>query len=364
MAGLTTALIMGGAALAGAAVNASATKSAVKTTTQAAEQASSDAMAAALAAGKSQIEAAQIAADAARATAQGNNALLKSIYDQNKMALAPSMATGTGAQDAINAFLGLPVYRQESTPDYEAYVDQNPDILATYEQYKDQFPDKTSFGSWYHSELGDQNPRDLPQTTRQVLDEGAGARQEEAFGKFRDATGYKFALDQSLAAGEQTMAGRGLLKSGKAIKDAQDRAAGLASQSAGQYLNYLSNQQGVGSSAINALTGLSSNFGQQVAANNTNATSTANNALLGATTNANNALLGATSTAGSLGTAAAGTAAQGTLANAGNVSNLLGQAVSAYGQYSGTSSYAKPGQVSAVKTPPFAPDPYNPVDWS
>lgn len=346
---MPAAAIAAAAAVGGAVINSNATKSAVKTTTQAAEKASSDAMAAAIAAGKSQIEAAQIAADAAKATAEGNNALLKSIYDQNKMVLAPSMATGTGAQDAINAFLGLPVYRQESTPDYEAYVEQNPDILATYEQYKDQFPDKSSFGSWYHSELGDQNPRDLPQTTRQVLDEGAGARQEEAFGKFRDATGYKFILDQSLAAGDQTMAARGLSKSGKSIKDAQDRAAGIASTSAGQYLNYLSSQQGVGSSAINALTGLTSDLGKGITTNNTNATTAANNLLTGANTGANNAILNATGTAGALGTAAAGTAAQGTLANAGNVSNLLGQAVSAYGNYSGTSSYAKPTQYGAAK---------------
>lgn len=384
MAGLTSALILGGTALAGAAINASAANNAAKTTSQAAQKASSDAMAAAIAAGKSQIEAAQIAADAARATAEGNNKLLREIYDQNKMVLQPSMQTGTAAQDAINAFLGLPVYktvndpiyadRMVEAPDYEAYVNNNPDIKATYDQYGQDFGSVADFGEWYanHPELGGVNQRDVPMrqvssgdqqitgyNTRQELDAEAPQRQREAFDRFRDATGYQFQLDQGVKALDQSAAARGLLNSGKAVKSVQKYGSDLASQSAGQYLNYLANQQGVGSSAINALAGMGNVLGQGITANNTNATNAANSALLGATTSANNALLDATGTAGRLGMGAADTGAQAGLVGAGSVSNLLGQAVSAYGNYRGTSSYARPAPYE-TPSPSYWTPPTNP----
>lgn len=352
MAALTSALIMGGAALAGAAVNASAANKAVKTSTAAAERASAEAMQAAIAAGKSQVEAAQIAADAAKATAEGNNALLKSIYDQNKMVLQPSMQTGQGAQDAINAFLGLPVYKQEKN--YTGYVDDNPDILANFEKYGEQFGgDKAAFGKWFNDQYGDMNPAEVQMG--QVEDTEAPQRQADAFARFREGTGYQAQLQQGIDALDQSAAAKGMLNSGKAAKSVIKYGSDLAGQSAGQYLNYLSNQQGVGSSAINALTGLSSNYGQQVAANNSNATATANSAMLGANAGANNALLNATGTAGALQTGAANTAAQGTLANANNVSNLLGQAVSAYGSYAGTSSYAQPAKTAQYGSSQYAP---------
>lgn len=332
--------ITAGAAVTGAVVTSNATKNAAKTTTQAAEKASDNSL-----------QAAREAQAGYSATADKNNALAKSIYDQNKGALTPAMKSGQGASDAINAFLGVPTYKTESTPDYEAYVKNNPDIQATYDQYGKDFNSVADFGEWYanHPDLGGVNKRDVPMVDKQVVDTEAGARQQQALAGFRDATGYQDQLDQGVAALDQSAVSRGLLNSGKAVKDAVKFGTGLANQSAGQYLNYLTGQQAVGANATNALTGVGNAYATNVAANNTGA----NNAGTGA-------VLGATQTAGNLLTSAADTKAQAGLAGANNISNLLGQAVSAYGSYGGTSSYGT-SQYGAAKTSPAIVDAYTGV---
>jgi hypothetical protein len=333
VAALTSALILGGTALAGAAISSNAAKNAAKTTNQAAQGASD-----------SSLQAAREVAAAARQNADKNNALQADIYGQNRDTLNPFIASGSAAQNGINAFLGLPVYKTEETPDYEGYVNDNADILKNYEQYGSQFPDKAAFGQWFSELYGDDNPAKVKTTSRQVLDGEAAANQEKAFENFRNATGYQFALDQGIGAVDQSAVSRGMLNSGKTIKDAMRFGTGLASQSAGQYLNYLSGQQSVGANAANALTGVNNTYATNVTNNNTSATNAAANALLGGTSASNNALAGAANTNANAG-----------LAGANQVSNLLGQAVSAYGAYrGGTSSYGGGAtQGSTATAPPW-----------
>lgn len=327
-------ILLGAATVGSAALSSSAAKNAAKTTAAAAQQASDQGLAAA-----------REVSQTLRDNANTNNELLAKIYGDNTKLLTPAVQSGDAARDAINALLGVPVYRQETSPDYEAYVNDNPDILANFEKYGDQFPDKASFGKWFKDSYGDMNPAELKTDTRQVLDEEAPQRQADAFQRFRDGTGYQFQMDEGVRALDQSAAARGLLNSGKAVKSVQKFGSDLAGQSAGQYINYLANQQSVGSNAANALAGVGNQYATNVAANNT-----------GATTGAANALLGATSAAGRYGVGAADTTAQAGLAGASNISNLLGQAVSAYGAYSGgTSSYAQPSKTAQYG----APNPYS-----
>lgn len=326
MAALSTALVLGGTALAGAAVASSAAKNAAKTNAAAANQASD-----------ASLQAAREAAQSARETSAQNNALLKEIFGQNSATLNPFIKTGGAAQDAINAFLGLPTYKTETTSDYEAYVNDNADILANFEKYGDQFGgDKAAFGKWFSDLYGDMNPAKLATESRQVLDTEAPARQAQAFDNFRNATGYQDQLAQGVAAIDQSAAARGGLNSGGTLKALQRYGTGLASQSAGQYLNYLTGQQSVGANAANALTGVGNAYATNVAANNTSANNAASNALLGATGASNSYLTGAANTNANAG-----------LASANALTNLLGQGVGAYGAYKGsqglgTSSYGMP----------------------
>lgn len=168
------------------------------------------------------------ASAASQQAADANNALQRDIYSKNTTNLAPFMQRGNVAGDRINALLGLG---------------------------------------------GDAN----------------AAR--TAFDQFRGSTGYDFRMGQGVDAINQNNVTSGLLKSGKSLKDLTTFGQGIGSQEFGNYLGYLSGQQGVGLSGANALAGVGTNYANAVGANNTaNANTQGNAAIAGA--NNTNALIG------------------------------------------------------------------------
>lgn len=135
------------------------------------------------------------ASKAAKKAAATNAATIANTQNQNTALLAPYVAGGTKAQDAIQGFLGL----------------------------------------------------------------NGAAGQDEAFKKWRDSTGYKFTLDQGLDATSSTAATRGLLKSGSTLKALQDRGTQTANAFGQQYLGNLQGQQQAGLQAAGANVNANSN---------------------------------------------------------------------------------------------------------
>lgn len=81
-----------------------------------------------------------------------------------------------------------------------------------------------------------------------------------AFGDYLDQSGYAFDLGRGLNAVNSGYAGKGMIKSGAAMKGIEDYRQGLQQQYLGNYMGALGNQQGVGLSAGSALAGVGTNF--------------------------------------------------------------------------------------------------------
>lgn len=167
------------------------------------------------------------AKDAGQSATKNSLTLQKSIYDSNKAALQPYMDRGNLAGGNIQALLGLG---------------------------------------------GDQ------------------AAAEKAWSQFRNSSGYQTRLNQGLEAITQNKAVSGLLNSGSTLKGLNRFAQDYASNELGNYMGVLSQQQGAGLSAANALAGVGTNYANASSAlNQNNAANIGNSALANASSN--NALI-------------------------------------------------------------------------
>lgn len=227
------------------------------------------------------------AVDASQATAQQNNALARDIYGQNKEALNPFVQRGNKAGNAINALLGLGgpeqpaandnVFAQFAGGNYgrnRGYDGREPTFAAPYNSINGaQF----GFNGYPGLQFGQQ------QQTVQQPAQGQGSAQEaqeNAFDVFRNSTGYQFRVNEGADALNSNFAGSGVLRSGAAAKAMEKYRQGQASNEFGNYIGYLSNQQGTGLSGASALAGVGQNYANSVSANNNNAGNAAANAAL------------------------------------------------------------------------------------
>lgn len=201
-------------------------------------------------------KAAQQATTAQTNAANQNNALQASIYNQNKGILAPYAQSGYGANQQINALLGIPTNSAGT-----AYIgDQG--------QYSGQ-------GSGVPAAQGA-----APAMTAQ-----------QGFQNYQNSTGYQFRLNQGQNALGANWLARGLGKSGAAAKSVMSFGQGIASDEFGNYLNALGHQQNVGLSAGSALAGVGQTYAGQVSNNNNQSASAIANGAI-ARANNNNALWG------------------------------------------------------------------------
>ena len=76
--------------------------------------------------------------------------------------------------------------------------------------------------------------------------------EQERNSLFQKSPGYQFRLDQAQSALEKTQAARGNLLSGGAVKEAQDRAQGVASDEYSNYINQLTSLATMGQNAATA----------------------------------------------------------------------------------------------------------------
>jgi hypothetical protein len=142
--------------------------------------------------------------------------------------------------------------------------------------------------------------------------------QDRAFQRYQDSTGYQFQLKSGADAINSNLATKGLLKSGSALKSLTKYGQNVGNTYAQNYLGNLQTQQGVGLSAAG-----------QNAATNSNAA--------GMSVNNQNALTGQQ--------------IQSNTDNGNALTNLLGNAVSAYGFTKGQSSYGSSSKPKTTGTP-------------
>lgn len=245
--------------------------------------------------GNSQNKAANKAADVSLQVANQNNALARDIYQQNQGALSPYMQRGNAAGNQINALLGLggsmpggvQGYGDGSglpgTSQWGAYLSANPDVAREYQTGnvdRQQFATPEAYAQFHYGAYGQGEGRQLP--TQPAAGQITPAQSAgDAFAAFRNSTGYQFRQQEGMNALNNGFAGAGLVRSGAAMKASQEYGQNLASGEFGNYLGYLSNQQGVGLSGASALAGVGQNYTNTVSANNNNAgTAQANAALV------------------------------------------------------------------------------------
>jgi hypothetical protein len=233
------------------------------------------------------------AAKASQQAADQASALQRETRDMNMQTLAPWQQSGLAANNQINALLGLGVPQGGSpgSVNWAGYVQGNPDALANWNAINgtsDGQPfggDIAKFGQYHYG--ADGSRRDLSAYTAGQMGGGNTAdAARAAFDLFRNSTGYQFRLGQGMDAVNSGYAGRGMIKSGDAMKAINDYGQGMASAEFGNYMGLLQGQAGTGLSAANAQAGVATN-----AANNMG-----NIALQNGSNQANAALLRAQST--------------------------------------------------------------------
>lgn len=236
---------------------------------------------------------AKSAANASARAAEASAAEQRAARTQAYNTLQPYIQAGIPATQQINALLGLPTTsngQPVGTVDWASYVRGNPDALANWNAIQNssdgaQFGgDIGAFGAYHYNSDGAR--RDLTQYTSQAVDNTAAA--QDAFSNFRNSTGYDFRVKQGMNAVNSGYAGSGTIKSGAAIKAANDYGQGMATQEFGNHLNALGNQQSLGyqagSSAAGVGTQAANSLGSIYMQNGANQ---ANAALAGAQNTAN-----------------------------------------------------------------------------
>lgn len=226
------------------------------------------------------------AADSQLSVARENNALAQSLYNQNRDTLSPFVSSGTNAGNYLNAFLGIGGGAAPTTgtsANWSSYLQNNPDVLQGYYQTADQnrFSTPESYAQWHYQQYGQNEGRNLP--TSGGTSPVSSVTQDQAKNAFASWLGNSdFAYQSALGENQVNsgFAGSGALQSGAALKALQTRQNNINQGYQGTWMNSLAGQQSLGLGAASALAGVSTNFGNQVSANNQNAADATSNAAL------------------------------------------------------------------------------------
>jgi len=243
----TTAAILGGSALlaGGSALSSSKANSAAK-------QASAD----------------------ATATARENNALTREIYGKNEATLSPFVQTGTAAGALLNDFYGIQPAAQPVAPTYTppAQTPYTPTggfggMVGTISRI---IARRNGWGEFDNNE-----PAPAP-----VATVAPKADSRSAFANYITNSDYAFQQQEGGNKVNSGYAGAGTVQSGAAMRALEKYRQNLQSGYRGEWAGGVANQQGVGLTAAGALAGVSTNFGNTIAASNTAASNARANAAL------------------------------------------------------------------------------------
>lgn len=216
------------------------------------------------------------AAEIEAATARENNALTREIYGKNEATLSPFVQTGTAAGALLNDFYGIKPAAGKT--DWAGYVNANPDALENWNAIKatsdgSQFGgDIAKFGQYHFG--ADGSRRDLTGVT------GAPNTARSAFANYIANSDYAFQQQEGGNQVNSGYAGAGTVQSGAAMRALERYRQNLQSGYRQQWAGGVANQQGVGVGAAGALAGVSTNFGNTIAASNSAASDARANAAL------------------------------------------------------------------------------------
>lgn len=225
---------------------------------------------------------AQTAQDLASANAL---ALGRNVFDFQRQQMAPFQAGGVPAAAQINALLGIgggmaPLMQSAaSAAPQPGYTDA--EALAFLRSIADgktgkrirrastlqqalAFADageRARFDAWTQARTplagADQPAPGL--AVAAGIDQGSA---EDAFGRFREGTGYQFRFNEGMNALMQPFFRAGVGQSGAAQKAAMRFGQGMASDEFARYLQALQNQQMMGLNAAQGIGNAAGNFGQ------------------------------------------------------------------------------------------------------
>lgn len=175
-------------------------------------------------------------------------ALQREARDQNVQYQNPFYQTGLAANNRINALLGLPGQQQQ--PQYQ------PQPQFGYAGNIGGGMPRFNMGT--DGMYGGQGEYGFAQQVQPQTNELADAQQ--AFGDWRDNTGYQFRFNEGVRALDAGASASGVRNSGAAQKALTKYGQNIGSQEFYNYLGALTGQQQVGTGAANALSGVQSSY--------------------------------------------------------------------------------------------------------
>lgn len=211
--------------------------------------------------------------------------------NQNVAMQQPFYQTGLAANNRINALLGLSP--TQSTPTQQPFMQQpfmrqfsGPSINGSGPMFQTMGGDMYSQG-WQESPVMGATAAPSQANELQAA--------QDAFGDWRNNTGYQFRFNEGIRAID---AGAPVRNSGATLKARMAYGQGLASDEYGRYFGALQDQQRVGVGAANSLSGVQTNYANSAADIARSQGQTAANAAVAKANNTNAMISGITSSFG------------------------------------------------------------------
>ena len=216
-------------------------------------------------------------------------ALQQEARNQNVGFQQPFYQTGLAANNRINSLLGLSVPQQQQIqqPQFGQMVGGYSPPGMNQMGYLNENPMLGDYG--YQPDIYGYQGR---QSAQVMAPTNELADAQQAFGDWRDNTGYQFRFNEGIRAID---AGAPIRNSGATLKARQQYGQNIGSQEFYNYLGALTGQQQVGTGAANALSGVNTTYANNAAQiAQTQGQNLANSAVARAN-NSNNTLNGITS---------------------------------------------------------------------
>jgi hypothetical protein len=215
-------------------------------------------------------------------------ALQKEARNQNIGFQQPFYNTGLAANNRINALLGLGVPQQQPQQTMQQPMQGMGQYQGGYGGFRGG---ARGFGpEQYSTEMMNETPTGYGQPD--MMQTNALGDAQQAFGDWRDNTGYQFRFNEGIRAID---AGAPIRNSGATLKARQQYGQNIGSQEFYNYLGALTGQQQVGTGAANALSGVNTTYANNASNIAQNQGQNLANSAVARANNSNNTLNGITS---------------------------------------------------------------------
>ena len=189
-------------------------------------------------------------------------ALQREARDQNTQYQSPFYQTGISANNRINALLGLGTQQPQQQPQQPQFGGgmQSGGYMGggmMGNDYGDMGGGMPRFNMGTDSMSGGPQEYGFAQSAQPMPQTNELADAQQAFGDWRDNTGYRFRFNEGVRAID---AGAPVRNSGATLKARAQYGQNIGSQEFYNYLGALTGQQQVGTGAANALSGVNSTY--------------------------------------------------------------------------------------------------------